>query len=54
MLCRVSIQKISRSTDAMELDFGQGLNILTGETGASVPIIVDALGLVAASGPNAC
>jgi DNA repair protein RecN (Recombination protein N) len=45
MLCRVSIQNIAL-IDAMELDFGQGLNILTGETGAGKSIIVDALGLV--------
>jgi len=45
MLCRVNIQNIAL-IDAMELDFGQGLNILTGETGAGKSIIVDALGLV--------
>src|SRR5690349_16409276 len=32
--------------EKLELDFGPGLNILTGETGAGKSIIVDALSLV--------
>jgi DNA repair protein RecN (Recombination protein N) len=32
--------------DALEVDFGPGLNVVTGETGAGKSILVDALGLV--------
>ena len=32
--------------DDIELQFGPGLNILTGETGAGKSIIIDALGLL--------
>lgn len=32
--------------DELEIDFGPGLNVLTGETGAGKSILVDALGLV--------
>jgi DNA repair protein RecN (Recombination protein N) len=32
--------------DALRLEFGPGLNILTGETGAGKSIIIDAVGLL--------
>jgi DNA repair protein RecN (Recombination protein N) len=32
--------------DEMRLEFGSGLNILTGETGAGKSIIIDALSLI--------
>ena len=33
--------------DAVELELGPGLNIITGETGAGKSIILNALGLIA-------
>ncbi|MFZ5975857.1 MAG: DNA repair protein RecN [Bacillota bacterium] len=45
MLLRLCIQNIAL-IDNVELDFGEGLNVLSGETGAGKSIIVDALGLV--------
>ena len=32
--------------DRLELDFGAGLNVLTGETGAGKSILLDCLGFV--------
>src|SRR5262249_14673743 len=32
--------------DDVDIEFGQGLNVLTGETGAGKSILVDAIGLV--------
>ena len=32
--------------DAVELEFGPGLNVLTGETGAGKSILVEAVGLL--------
>ncbi len=32
--------------DQLRVEFGPGLNVLTGETGAGKSIVVDALGLV--------
>ena len=32
--------------DEVRIPFGEGLNVLTGETGAGKSIIIDALGLV--------
>mgnify|MGYP000872482001 FL=1 len=45
MLLRLSIHNIAL-IESMELEFGGGLNVLSGETGAGKSIIVDALGLV--------
>ena len=33
--------------DALEIEFGRGLNLLTGETGSGKSIIVDSLGALA-------
>ena len=45
MLTRLSIRNIVL-IEALELDFGRGLGVLTGETGAGKSILLDALGLV--------
>jgi len=45
MLTRLTIRNIVL-IDALELDFGRGLGVLTGETGAGKSILLDALGLV--------
>ncbi|HEX7819630.1 MAG TPA: DNA repair protein RecN [Sphingobium sp.] len=45
MLTRLSIRNIVL-IEALDLDFGQGLAVLTGETGAGKSILLDALGLV--------
>jgi DNA repair protein RecN (Recombination protein N) len=45
MLLRLSIHNIAL-IESMDLEFGGGLNVLSGETGAGKSIIVDALGLV--------
>ena len=45
MLTRLSIRNIVL-IDALELEFGRGLGVLTGETGAGKSILLDALGLV--------
>ena len=45
MLTRLSIRNIVL-IDALDLDFGRGLGVLTGETGAGKSILLDALGLV--------
>ncbi len=45
MLTRLSIRNIVL-IDTLDLDFGRGLGVLTGETGAGKSILLDALGLV--------
>ena len=45
MLTRLSIRNIVL-IEALDLDFGPGLGVLTGETGAGKSILLDALGLV--------
>ncbi len=45
MLTRLSIRNIVL-IEALDLDFRQGLGVLTGETGAGKSILLDALGLV--------
>jgi len=45
MLAHLSIRNFA-IIDATELEFGPGLNALTGQTGAGKSIIVDAIGLV--------
>ncbi|QPD00426.1 DNA repair protein RecN [Qipengyuania soli] len=45
MLTRLAIRNIVL-IEALELDFGRGLGVLTGETGAGKSILLDALGLV--------
>jgi DNA repair protein RecN (Recombination protein N) len=45
MLQRLSIRNFA-IIDRLDIEFGQGLNVLTGETGAGKSIIVDALNLV--------
>ncbi|MEZ5682242.1 MAG: DNA repair protein RecN [Erythrobacter sp.] len=45
MLTRLAIKNIVL-IEALELDFGRGLGVLTGETGAGKSILLDALGLV--------
>ena len=45
MLTRLAIRNIVL-IEALDLDFGGGLGVLTGETGAGKSILLDALGLV--------
>ncbi|WP_394727975.1 DNA repair protein RecN [Altererythrobacter sp. GH1-8] len=45
MLSRLSIRNVVL-IEALDLDFGRGLGVLTGETGAGKSILLDALGLV--------
>ncbi|MDL2220152.1 DNA repair protein RecN [Eubacteriales bacterium OttesenSCG-928-N14] len=45
MLSRISIQNVAL-IDALAMNFGQGLNILTGETGTGKSIIIDSINLV--------
>ncbi|MCL4673109.1 MAG: DNA repair protein RecN, partial [Sphingomonadaceae bacterium] len=45
MLTRLSIRNVVL-IDALDLSFGRGLGVLTGETGAGKSILLDALGLV--------
>ena len=45
MLTRLSIRNVVL-IEALDLDFGRGLGVLTGETGAGKSILLDALGLV--------
>ena len=45
MLTRLSIRNIVL-IEALDLDFGRGLGVLTGETGAGKSILLDSLGLV--------
>ena len=45
MLRRLYIENIAL-IDALELDFGEGFNVLTGETGAGKSIIIDAVNFV--------
>ena len=45
MLTRLAIRNIVL-IDALDLDFGRGLGVLTGETGAGKSILLDALGLI--------
>ena len=44
MLTTLSIRDVVL-VDALDLEVGQGLTVLTGETGAGKSIILDALGL---------
>ncbi|MCK5166949.1 MAG: AAA family ATPase, partial [Rhodospirillaceae bacterium] len=44
MLVRLSIRDVVL-IDRLELEFGLGLSVLTGETGAGKSILLDALGL---------
>lgn len=48
MLTRLAIRNIVL-IEALDLDFGDGLGVLTGETGAGKSILLDALGLVLGS-----
>ena len=48
MLTRLSIRNIVL-IEALDLEFGGGLGVLTGETGAGKSILLDALGLVLGS-----
>ena len=52
MLKSLRIQDLALIDD-LTLDFGEGLNLLTGETGSGKSIIVDALGLVLGRRANA-
>ncbi len=45
MLRFLSIKRLA-VIDAVEVEFGPGLNVLTGETGAGKSILVDAVGLL--------
>ncbi|PZT85182.1 MAG: DNA repair protein RecN, partial [Citromicrobium sp.] len=45
MLTRLAIRNIVL-IEALDLDFGRGLGVLTGETGAGKSILLDSLGLV--------
>lgn len=45
MLIRLQIENFAL-VDALDLEFGRGLNVLTGETGAGKSIVLDALDLV--------
>lgn len=45
MLSRLAIRNIVL-IEALDLDFGRGLEVLTGETGAGKSILLDALGLI--------
>ena len=45
MLTRLSIRNVVL-IEALDLDFGRGLGVLTGETGAGKSILLDALGLI--------
>ena len=51
MLTRLSIRNIVL-IEALDLTFGRGLGVLTGETGAGKSILLDALGLVLDSDPR--
>ena len=44
MLTRLAIRNVVL-IEALDLDFGAGLGVLTGETGAGKSILLDALGL---------
>ncbi len=44
MLAGLSIRDVV-IIDQLDLSFGEGLNVLTGETGAGKSILLDALGL---------
>ena len=44
MLCKLAINNIAL-IESVELDFGEGLNVLSGETGAGKSIIIDAMNL---------
>ena len=52
MLSRLHVVHYALIED-VEIDFGQGLNIITGETGAGKSILVGALGLVLGARANA-
>ena len=45
MLSYLSIHNLAL-IDNLTIEFGDGLNILTGETGAGKSIIIDAVGLI--------
>ncbi len=44
MLRQLSIQNLAVITD-LNMEFGPGFNVLTGETGAGKSILIDAIGL---------
>ena len=48
MLRRLQIRNLA-IIDLLELQFGAGFNVLTGETGAGKSILIDALGLAVGS-----
>jgi DNA repair protein RecN (Recombination protein N) len=50
MLSLLNISNIAL-IDELRVEFGRGLNLLTGETGSGKSIIVDALGILAATQP---
>ena len=45
MLTQLAVRNVVL-IEALDLDFGRGLGVLTGETGAGKSILLDALGLV--------
>ena len=48
MLCSLSVRNFA-IIDQLDLEFGPGLNVLTGETGAGKSIIMQALNLILGS-----
>ena len=52
MITQLTIQNFGL-IDRLSLEFGEGLNVLTGETGAGKSIIIDAVGLLLGAKPEA-